>query len=247
MGAISDATLRATPPPEGTPAPVGDTPALREATATIIENTGGRIEYGGETRITVAYNEPKELALDSRRILYWSGLVVKTNDSKWSGYSIVAALYPTQWNWFAHAKLRRGPKTTEAGQRAIRKHLDNGLPLRDLTIDPFESDRGWWVARLNDPMRLHWENGQSLGNGYLHGLRPQAETPTWFFGICNVDLPAVAKPEQTGYLQIPQNSCLTEEDLRRAAFYQALAGRRKGEEISFEETRRQIEKSYGLR
>jgi len=76
--------------------------------------------------------------------------------------------------------------------------------LKAWSFDPFEKDTGWHTARLDDPMRLHWENGERLGGGYLLGRNPNwshrekpsqkeledpeadggPRAPMWHSGIC---------------------------------------------------------------
>lgn len=184
MGILNDADLRR--PARAGPRPVGAVQAkFREASATVIQQVGDDWDYGDEVPLQVLPNDLRTKPL-GEGTLYWSGIEAKVVAADWpefAAHDIVAALPPSH-NWYACARLR------PPGRQADLLSWAGAGKVSDPPGDPFEKDHGWWTARLDDPMRLHWENGENLGDGYLLSANPnhahgaQAKGAVWHFGIC---------------------------------------------------------------
>ena len=155
---------------------------------------------------------------------------------RFTNWHVIAALDPGVSDWTATGRLRAAPKGSRAEREsAICRVLEAGGSLRQLTYDPFQQDRGWRTARLEDPMRLGWERGQLLGNGYVYGTglsrapRSASQSPAWFFGLCQQPDDVLAHYGDGS-------------DARRLAILQAMAGHADGDTSGFEERLRKLER-----
>ena len=194
MGSIRDKLLRAGPPNPYEPKNAGRISAEcdeESLTATLVQKVGQNWEYGDELRIRVALNVLHELPLEDEYVLYWTGIEVAIRQSllpsKEESYFVMAALEPVTWGWTACAPLRRVMKkdSAELRQQKIEQAWTADSDLTRFTWDPFHQKKGELLARLNDPLRLHYENGKDLGNGFLIGQQPaQVDETVWHFGIC---------------------------------------------------------------
>jgi hypothetical protein len=209
MGFATDADLRRPPPDPLAPSPVGSIKGEfsgKNVTATLVvaDPKTGAWDYGPEIRIHVTPNVFHDLPLGGEHILFWSGIEVTLNipdlnakrgarrGKRGDPYFVVASLASPETpdrplGWFACGRLRSNKNIPNAeNDEAIRKSiLDDGLQLGDLKRDPFMTDKRKLVARLNDPMRLHYRNGHDLGDAYVIGPRPAGGVDSvWHFGIC---------------------------------------------------------------
>ncbi len=189
MGSIRDSTMRR-PRPDGRSRPAGAVDAEylewngEPVSATVLVKTGDTWEYGPEIDIRVWPAALRQRELRDGR-LYWSGLEARLAlcatpfERPW----LIAALYPESCQWCAQAELL---PAFDGGATRFEG------PTRDFRCDPFQEHPGWLTARLDDPMRIHWEEGDALGDGFLLGRGPNRGYAkcTWRFGLC-------ADPEQT--------------------------------------------------
>ncbi len=241
---MSDIELRKEPPGRDAVRPIGGAAAMyRSATATLVVVGQGRVEYGEEQPVSVWPHRWFELPV-ADRTLYWSGVEVKTAGPQWKDHWIVAALECPPTVWFAHAPLRRAYKRADKDEK-IRAELERSGSLRALGFDPFETDGRWRTARLDDPRRLHWENGTVLGNGFVRGQGPPPDVrPVWYFGLCTPQALELAlgkhpddgeptRPERSGYVVLPATTVGMTS--RTAAIWRALAGRADGDRQTFHE------------
>lgn len=233
MGSLRDSDLRRTA--TTAPRPVGRVDAAYAGiTATVLRKVGDTWEYDeAEEPIEVWPNRLLELQAWEKR-LYWAGIEVRSAGRRFTNWHVTAALDPGVSDWTATGRLRAAPKGSRAErEEAIRRVLEAGGSLRQLTYDPFQQDRGWRTARLEDPMRLAWERGQLLGNGYVYGTglsripREASRSPYWFFGLCQQPDEVLAHYEG----KAPQ-----------LAILQAMAGRAGGDTSTFEERLRKLER-----
>lgn len=244
MGALADLVLREAEPPAGAPGPVGAFASRHRTSATLVTRAAdGSFEYGDEVDVTVSFGRWMELIEPGT--LYWSGIEVRYLKAKeaegFTRFHIVAALDPVEWNWFASAPLRPTYKETGPRKAAIEAAIREGRALRELPFDPFEQNRDFRVARLDDPMRLYQENGAAFEGGYVRGSGP-AESGTaasWRFGLC-AELPPVpaSAPRRaaTGYARVPPAFDGGDGSaIEAAAVCFALAGRVAGSAITFAE------------
>ena len=269
MGFVSDEELRRTPPDLSEPTFVGAYDGEfsgRHVTATLVvrNNATGHWDYGPEIPITATPNLCLELQVDNERTLFWSGVQVTVNiDELKDGLGVpramqmpatrrpfvVASLAPpgdadNPAGWFACAPLRSKVKEGGPKLRAeIRKSLKSGLQLQDLKRDPFFNEKGKYVARLNDPLRLHYENGRNFGNGFLAGAQPpNAAKVVWHFGIvteeCLRDHGIAWKTAarthairdagtNSGMVRVPRTA---QKEPRDVAVWHALAGKAAGDD-----------------
>ncbi len=242
MGALADSVLRADVPSAYAPRPVGAFAARQAATATLVRRRGdGSWEYGEEIPITVTLGRWMETF--GPGTLYWSGIEVRYLKEKgaegFTRFHVVAALTPVRWNWFACAPLRPTYKENPPRIAAIEAALRDGTPLRDLPFDPFEQNRDYRVARLDDPFRLYWEDGAAFEGGYVRGHGPgDVEGASWRFGLCEeAPMPrSDGREARTKYARLPPAATLEREDaIESAALLHAMAGRVGGSGVTFAE------------
>jgi len=270
MGFKSDAELRRAPDDPNLPSNVGMTPGQFEGTATLLVSHESGWEYGEEFPITIVPNSCYELPFDRCHWLYWSGIEVTVNIGKLrdkygdpggrnsSRYFVAAALQPASCGWAVFAPLRGENKHIKVDERdeEIRSSVIAGHGLRDLPWDPFLRGPGLFAARLNDPMRLHYEAGQNLDNGFLIGSEPGGlKDAIWHFGICPshcldalglaVQSPAPAAatvrkaPGSEWMVRAPRT--LFAQLAQSAALF-ACAGRARGDTVCFRQIRSKAEK-----
>ncbi len=282
MGFVADADLRRPRRDPFESAPVGAMDGQFEGTATLmVRETGGAWNYGEEIDIGIVPNAWHELPFADFRLLYWSGIEVTLRMSELKErvagaggradeqHFLVAALEPAKWGWCVYAPLRSENHHLTNEQRAerIRDSLDEGRQLQDLPWDPFLRDKGMYAARLNDPMRLHYEGGRNLGNGFVIGVQPEGvKKAIWHFGLCPaaclgefglkdrpaIPTPAVRVPQSeastgskhthwpvTGTVRVPRTQ---PEDAAQAAVWYACAGRAEGDTITFQKLREKAER-----
>lgn len=269
--------------PAGALGPVGAVAGDRRGpgcTATVVaQNTDvPEWEYGPEIGIHVIPNSCQELPIDDERLLFWSGIEVSVNSRELralmglgprqhkpdnDGWFVVASLarrdQPRQpLGWAACAPLRGKFDEKEARLAAIRKSWEEGKQLRDLKLDPFLQSGDKYVARLNDPMRVHAGNGTTLGDGLVLGRAPKGLDETvWHFGICSracleafglgwtVEPPpesyAVREADANGqFVVLPQ---VAPRKLEHAVAWHALAGRDRDEDITIRAMMEQTQKA----
>lgn len=199
MGFVNDSTVRKPKAPGAAPRPVGALGAEAEhATLTPIVKTKDGWDYGEpEVDARIQLCSFRSDLLDDKHSLFWSGMEVRVVAEDWPAYhdhEVVTALWPPSYLWYAHAPLRQ----YSADKTAVSAAVAAGT-FHDLLFDAFQTDPGYWTARLDDPRRIHWENADSLGDGFLLGRNPNwsyrnkltidtnNETykgPLWRFGIC---------------------------------------------------------------
>lgn len=238
MGFKPDSDLRRPAADPYLPANVGAMGGQFAGTGTLmVEKSGGGWEYGEEAGIDIVPNACFELPCDDF-LLYWSGIEVRVKIevlSKKEDYFVVAALEPVAWGWCLCAPLRREYKHSNRQRDLELRHcVDEGQPIQKLTWDPFLRDKGKYAARLNDPMRLHYDGGDNLGNGLIIGRAPrQVQKAVWHFGICSAacleSLGLEYKPStrpRAGAVRVPRT---LPADRAQAALWYACAGRGDGE------------------
>jgi hypothetical protein len=270
MGFVTDADLRRPPRDPFESRPVGAMAGQYKGTATLlVRQAGGTWNYGEELGIDIVPNACFELPFEDFRLLYWSGIEITLRikdlretfgdpgGRKAEQYFVVAALEPVTWGWTICALLRGENKHAKVEERneAIRDWVKAGCPMQELTKDPFLRDKGKYVARLNDPMRLHYENGRNLKNGFVIGREPPGiEKAVWHFGICpaaclrHFGLMEQAIPSSptfvvrpgTGTVRAPRTG---PADLAQAAALYALAGRAEEDPITFQQMQAKAEKA----
>ena len=267
MGFVANSDLRRAPDEEGAPTPVGSFGGEfrgPRVTATLVALQSGSWDYGIEIPIRIVPNAWFELPLEDEHLLFWSGVEVtleidvlkralgiplhKQIPEKDRPY-IVASLAPpdaeeSALGWYVCARLRGKVRIArEAWNLKIRESIANGRQLRDLPQDPYLNDKGKYAGRLNDPMRLYYERGRNLDNGFLIGRQP-AGVPdlVWHFGLCpescirafgldpdaaTVPQTAVRKTENAPSLvRLPRTQPMPVD---KAALWHALAGRADGD------------------
>jgi len=236
MGVIFDSELRDPNPSKG-PEPSGSISGELEGvkcTATLLTLDSGLWEYGTEIPIRIVPNQWFELSLAQGQRLFWSGIQValKSKDlpSGAKDLFLTAALQPASCGWSACAPLRRVDNHKDRNDR-VQAHFAADGTLYGLGFDPFHRTKGEKVARLNDPKRLYYNQGNPLTDGFLIGTKtrnyPQA---IWRFGLCpqacldHFEIPSIPKGtiQSKATVQIPRTpSCSLLEAARRFA----LAGR----------------------
>ncbi len=269
MGFKDDRALRQPPADPHAPHNVGFTGGEFSATATpLFRKQGGGWQYGAaeqEIEILLIPNAVHELRFAGPREIYWSGIEILIedvgrlrkmyNDPGRRGskrYSVVAALEPAAWGWISCAQIfsEEHKLTGEAREQALREWSENGRRLDELGWDPFAADGRGPRARLNDPMRLHYEETRALENGFAIGREPQGvEDAVWHFGVCPSEfLPefgvdaahAHAAPrKRSGLARAPRTPFA---DLTQAAALYAAAGRARGDAVTFEAMQARAEK-----
>lgn len=265
VGFIADRELRAPVPEAGDPVHVGAYAADyrgHRVTATAVVRNSDRSsdnwQYGAEVPMHAIPNSCQELPLPGAQLLFWSGIEIrveiatlkpamgipegrqKPRNRTWFVVASLAAPGGTPLGWSVCAPLRDKIKPGRAAwNRKILDSVERGRQLLDLPHDPFLNENGIYAARLNDPMRLHYQNGRNLGGGFLVGTEPEgAPEALWHFGICTdqclgsfgIDwracqpAPGTVREPGTGnrLLRAPRTVTLSPE---QADAWHALAGR----------------------
>lgn len=262
MGFKPDRDLRYAPTGPDDPQNAGAMAGQFSGTATLMVRSGDGWEYGDEIDIDIVPNACYELPFTASRRLYWSGIEVtvaiaglraNSGDPDKRGMTpcfVVAALVPAELGWSACARLRAEDHHLRKKERneEIRKWVER---KQELTWDPFLRARGKCVARLNDPLRLHYQGGRNLDNGFVVGTEPAGVTQAvWHFGICPdaclEELGLYRSQAATdalphgGLVRAPRRHFA---DVAQAAAWYACAGRAEGETITFERMQAQAEKA----
>lgn len=242
MGLIADSKLRNRQLQAPRPKPAGSIAAAierNEATATLLEKHSGKWQYAqDEIPIHLILNNWLELPIDSASRLYSAGITVSVDAKSLpklpqkQQYFVVAALKPATWGWSVCAPLRRAFNRSKAERTAeIQRSLAQGHALRDLSWDPYHQTKGELAACLNDPLRLHYDNGVNLGGGFLIGSQPKGiDKAIWRFGICpqacleGFEIPLEPSRSYAGQslVRVPRSPA---RSLKESALRYALAGR----------------------
>ncbi|MEZ5399796.1 MAG: hypothetical protein R2729_09000 [Bryobacteraceae bacterium] len=249
MGKIREGDLwaRLEPKAVGTRVKVGASKASASVTATAIRRgDDGFWYYTDEVAIEIWPNRFLEAPFDEGRLV-WMGLEVKTKDRDWRRKHLAFALEPYSLNWYGNAPFRPAAKTkAQAMGQVLRERKKNGgdllAALETTGYDPFETNRDWLTARLENPMRIHWDGLEPVGDQFAYGRSVNysygtkgSEKPQWLFGVCEDFEQAVegVQREMTSdskiYSMLSDGPSELLMPLLLASVKQALAGRAGGD------------------
>jgi hypothetical protein len=223
MGSLLDDELRRPALSRWAPGPAGAVELQGASSATLLEDTSGRWEYGKEIPIVATLNEIEFAALPGRDALFWAGIkvVVDRKDLPDPGrrYYLTASLHPPSFLWYVQAPLLPVlDKSAMPGWRDSLRDLANGtIHISQLPFDPFEDDSQYLVARLGDLVRPHWEEKRSkdLGDGFLvvrSRNRQSRKRREWLFGLCP------APPEEVVMALVQRNQGFVLDEAARSRF-----------------------------
>ncbi len=208
MGVANDLDLRRPIEPELRP--VGTLALNTQGTATLLRKIQSaddldRWEYGDELPVEVRFNQLERAAVPGTvDEVFWAGMEVRIKKRVLEERGLVglpnlfvtAALRPLSLAWFVEGRLRPGCESREDRQQAVRRLARGETTLGELPFDPFSANPDEYVARLGDPLRPNWQDGEwFVQRGVWRetsSRKPECkaregdEQPTrcWYFSVC---------------------------------------------------------------